>query len=530
VTKLALVRASPNVTDGSSASGDLELKADVCIIGTGAGGAVTAAVLAEAGFDVLMIEEGGYYTSNDFTMRERDTTPRLYQEGGTRTTKDLAISILQGKAVGGTTVVNWTTSFRTPEDVIQTWHDKHAVKGFAYADLVPHWDAIEKRLAIAKVDVASMNANNRKLYDGCKALGWEVDTLKRNVYACLQTGFCGLGCPVNAKRSMLVTTIPDAIDAGARLVFRVRADRFVTKGNTVATLEGTLLDGEGIKPTGKKLTVTAKRFVTSCGALNSPALFLRSGIDDAPVGVRTFLHPVIGSAGIYDEDIYPYRGAPQSAASHHFAHPEGLAPSERWEGGVGFFLEAVPWYPSLSSGASPSFGAEHLAFVKRVKNTATHIALVIDGFHDDLAGGRVTLRPSGMPLLDYPITERLWSTFRFAQKKLAEMQLASGAKEVFSLHDPALHMTSKADIDRVIDAAPFDVGRLPVFTAHQMGGLAMGDDPSRSVVRSEDLRHHRIENLYVIDGSVFPTSLGVNPQESIYGLARLMATRLAARK
>lgn len=240
------------------------------------------------------------------------------------------------------------------------------------------------------------------------------------------------------------------------------------------------------------------------------------------MGFRTFLHPVIGSVAIYDEEIHPDRGAPQSAASHHFAHPP--------DGDVGIFLEAAPWYPSLSAGASPMFGKEHLALMERMKNTASHLALAIDGFHDDVAGGRVILRGSGMPLLDYPISERLWQTFRGAQKKLAEMQLAGGAKEVDSLHNPPIRITSKADIDRLVDQAPFDVGRLPVFTAHQMGGLAMGDDASRSVVRSEDLRHHRLENLYVIDGSVFPTSLGVNPQESIYGLARLMATRLAARK
>ncbi len=519
MTKLALVRASPKVTDGSKA-GDLTLEADVCIVGTGAGGAVTAAVLAAAGFDVLMLEEGGYYTSDDFTMRERDVTPRLYQEGGTRATKDLAISILQGKAVGGTTVVNWTTSFRTPEDVVQTWHDKHAVKGFAYADLVPHWDAVEHRLAIAKVDPESLNPNNRKLYDGCKSLRWEVDTLKRNVYTCLQTGMCGLGCPVNAKRSMLVTMVPDAIDSGARLVFRVRADRYVVKGNTVASLEGTLLDAEGIAPTGKKLTVKAKRFVTSGGAINSPALLLRSGIDDAPVGMRTFLHPVVGSAGIYPDAIHPYRGAPQSAASHHFAHRDAE---------VGFFLEAAPWYPSLTAGATPTFGAEHLAFTKQVANTAVHIAIAIDGFHDDVPGGRVTLRPSGMPLVDYPIPARLWSALRFAQKRLAEVQLAGGATESVTLHDPPVRISKKADIDAAIDAAPYEPSRLPIFTAHQMGGCAMGDDPAHAVVRSEDLRHHRIENLHVIDGSVFPTSLGVNPQESIYGLARLMATRLASR-
>ena len=518
--KLALVRSSPNVIDGSTSS-DLALSCDVCIVGTGAGGAVTAAILAEAGLQVLLVEEGGYYTSNDFTMREKDVTPRLYQEGGTRTTKDLAISILQGKAVGGTTVVNWTTSFRTPEDVVTHWHDKHDVKGFAYADLVPHWDAIEKRLAIAKVPLESLNENNKKLFDGCKALGWDADTLKRNVYLCMQTGFCGLGCPVNAKRSMLVTMIPDAIEAGAKLVFRARADRFVVKGNAIDSLEGTLLDAEGLVPTGKKLSVKAKRFIASCGAINSPALLLRSGIEDGGrVGARTFLHPVIGSGGIYDTEIDPFRGAPQSAASHHFAHRDP---------DIGFFIEAVPFYPSLSAGAFPSFGSAHLANAKLTKNVATHIALAIDGFHDDV-GGRVTLRASGAPLLDYPVTEKLWTTFRFAQKRLAEMQFASGAKEVLTLHDPIVRIRSKDEIDRVVDAAPFDVGCLPVFTAHQMGGCAMGDDASKSVVRSEDLRHHRIENLHVIDGSVFPTSLGVNPQESIYGLARLMATRLAARK
>jgi len=521
VTKLALVRASKNVVDGST-SGDLDLKAEVCVVGTGAGGAVTAAVLAEAGLDVLMLEEGGYYTSDDFTMREKDSLPHLYQEGGARATKDLAISILQGRAVGGTTVVNWTTCFRTPEDVVAHWRDAHDVKGFAYADLVPHWEAIEKRLAIAQVDESTLNANNRKLFDGCKKLGWSVETLRRNVHACMQTGYCGLGCPVNAKRSMLVTMVPDAIDAGARLVFRARADRLERRGNAITKLEATLLDSAGIAPTGKKLTVTAKRFVMSGGAINSPALLLRSGIDDeGRVGARTFLHPAVGSAAVYDDDVFPYAGAPQSAASHHFAHRGGE---------VGFFLEASAWYPSLMGGAAPGFGGEHLAFLKDTNKTAVHVAIAIDGFHDEVAGGRVGLRPSGAPVLDYPISAHLWRALRFAHKRMAELQFASGAKEVRTLHDPGVVVRAPGDVDRVLDAAPFAIGRVPVFTAHQMGGCAMGDDRARAVVRSEDLRHHAIENLYVIDGSVFPTSLGVNPQESIYGLARLMATRLAARK
>jgi choline dehydrogenase-like flavoprotein len=521
VTKLAVIRSSPNVVDGSRAASDLVLEADVCIIGTGAGGAVTAATLARAGRSVLMLEEGGYYTHADFTMREKDTEPRLYQEGMARATGDGAIEILQGRAVGGTTVVNWTTCFRTPEDVIEHWKKKHGVAGFAYADLVPHYEAIEQRLAIAKVGYGSMNPNNKVLYDGCTKLGWAVDTLRRNVHACMQTGFCHLGCPVNAKRSMLVTMIPDAIDAGAKLVFRARADRFDIEAGAVKTLRGTLLDAEGKKPTGRSFTVKAKRFVVCGGAINSPALLLRSGIDGGGlVGTRTFLHPVVGSSAIYEEPIEASRGAPQSAASHHFAHRGDE---------VGFFLEAVPWYPALMAATTPGFGRAHEAAFVRAPHAALHIAIAIDGFHDDVPGGRVTLRPSGAPLVEYPIVPKLWNAFRFGQKRLAEMQFASGAKTVTTLHEIPVVMNGKVD-EAALDAARWENGSVPVSTAHQMGGCRMGDDPKTSIVRSEDLRCHGVSNLHVVDGSVFPTSLGVNPQESIYGLARLVATRIAAAK
>jgi choline dehydrogenase-like flavoprotein len=522
MTQLATIRSNPRVIDGAAAAADVDLSADVCVIGTGAGGAVAAATLAQAGLDVVMIEEGGYYTSADFTMKERECVPRLYQENATRATADAGISLLQGRAVGGSTVVNWTTCFRTPEDVVAYWSEHYGVKGFAYADLVPHYEAIEARLAIAQVPLETCNANNRTLYDGCKALGWSVETLRRNVHACFQSGFCHLGCPVNAKRSMLVTMVPDAIDEKARLLFRARADRLETDGNTVAKLRGTLLDSEGRLPTGRTFVVRAKRFVVSGGALNSPALLLRSGLDSGGlVGARTFVHPAVGSLAFFDHEIRPFQGAPQSAASHHFA---------RRGADVGFFLEAVPWYPGLAATAVPGFGAEHATTMRDAVNMALHVAIMIDGFHDDVAGGRVTLRPSGAPVLDYPIVSRLWAAMREAQKRLAEAELAAGARRVMTLHATPGIVADRAAIDNVIEGLRWETGSAPVFSAHLMGGCAMGDDPARSVVRSSDLRHHTMQNLYVIDGSVFPTSLGVNPSESIYGLARLMAMRLSAAK
>ena len=512
MSALAAVFAHERVIDGARASGDLTVTADTCVIGSGAGGAVVAATLAQAGKDVLVVEEGGLYTNKDFTMDENDVFPKLYQEGGRRATEDLGVVILQGRAVGGTTVVNWTTSFRTPEDVVAHWREKRGVTGFAYKELVPHWDWIEERLAIAEVKPSEINKNNAKLKEGLEKLGYAWAPLKRNVYACMQSGYCGMGCPYNAKRSMLVTLIPDAIEAGARLLHRARIDRLIESGGEITAAEGTLQGG-------KALRITAKRFVLSGGALNSPALLLRSGLNDNDrVGLRTFLHPAIISVGDYEEPIEASYGPPQSVASHHFGHRGNE---------VGFFLEAAPNHPLLGAATMPGFGAAHRERIVRFAHAASHIAITIDGFHDATPGGRVKLRPSGAPVLDYPIPEALFRTFAFAQKRLAEVQLASGARRVLTTHEPPIEMRAASDVS-AIDRAPWRTGSVGVFSAHQMGGCAMGDDPKSAVVRSQDLRHHRLRNLHVIDGSVFPTSLGVNPQESIYGLARLMATRLVA--
>jgi choline dehydrogenase-like flavoprotein len=275
----------------------------------------------------------------------------------------------------------------------------------------------------------------------------------------------------------------------------------------------------GLAPTGINVVVKPRFVVVSGGAINSPALLLRSAAPDphGVLGARTFLHPVTGVVGVFDDKIEGWRGAPQSVASHHFA---------RRGDEVGYFLEVAPVHPMLMATAMPGFGSRHRDTMARIAHFAAFLAITIDGHHDDVVGGRVRLSSSGAPVLDYPVVERQWRAFRDGAKALAQVALAAGAKEALTGHDPPLSMKTDADIAG-IDTMPWETARVALFSAHQMGGCGMSDDPKKGVVRSEDLRHHQLDNVHVVDGSVFPTSLGVNPQLSIYGLAHLMAERLA---
>jgi choline dehydrogenase-like flavoprotein len=317
---------------------------------------------------------------------------------------------------------------------------------------------------------------------------------------------------------MLVTYLPDAVAKGATVLSRCRVDRLAQAASRVERAECTVLGSDGYAPAGKRLTMRAKRFVLSAGGIGTPAILIRSGLGGGAVGKRTFLHPVIGTLAVHKDPVEGFYGAPQSVASHALA--------ERGDE-VGLFLEAAPVHPMIMSTAVTGFGAAHHELMSLLPRVSAHIALAIDGFHPSETGGTVTVRPSGAPLVDYVIPERVWDALRVGQRTLARIDLATGAERIFTGHDPPIEIKSERDL-ALLDGAAFSVNRIAVFSAHVMGGAAMGDDPTRAVVRSSDLRHHTVDNLHIVDGSVLPTSLGVNPQETIYGIAHLMGARLAA--
>jgi choline dehydrogenase-like flavoprotein len=488
---------------------------DFVVVGSGPGGSAAAAVLAEAGARVAIVEEGGYFTRRDFKMEESWAYPNLYQEHGNRATDDLAIMILQGRAVGGGSTVNWTSSFRTPDATLALWAARHGVRDLDAAALAPHFAAVEQRLAIGPGVDDDVNRNNRKLWDGAKKLGWNPMLIRRNVKGCARLGYCGMGCPIDAKQSAVITYVADAIAAGADLYSDCRVKLVETDRGRARAVVAEALDRERDRPTGRRLVAHAKRgVVLAGGAINTPALLLRSKIGNGSgqLGRRTFLHPTVPLLAFHPEPVEAFYGPPQSVACYHFADRGAR---------LGYFLETAPIHPMLAALAFPGFGAAHRHNVERMAHAQATIALLVDGHHDD-EGGRVSCSGDGRIKLSYPLGAAHREAAIDAMQSMARLQLAAGATEAVTLHDEPIVIRDEKDIARIADA-PFGANRQGLFSAHQMGGCAMGGDPARSVVNARG-RHHELENLWITDGSVFPTGLGVNPQLTIYAVARLFAT------
>ncbi|NRB41506.1 MAG: GMC family oxidoreductase N-terminal domain-containing protein, partial [Pseudomonadales bacterium] len=384
------------------------LTADIIIIGSGAGGATSAEILTAAGLKVILIEEGPLKSSDDFTMQEHNAYKDLYQESAGRMSKDGGICILQGRCVGGTTVVNWTSSFRTPAATLKHWQSVFQVEGCSTETMAPFFEKMEQRLNITTWKVPP-NANNEVLSKGCDNLGIKWHSIPRNVSACWNLGYCGIGCPTNAKQSMLVTTIPSALEQGATLIYNARAERLIIEGEKVTAVSCTALD-EHYQATGKKIIVKAPHIIMACGGINGPALLLRSNAPDPQrrIGKRTFLHPVAFSFAQFENSINPFYGAPQSVYSDHFQWPNGAT------GPVGYKLEVPPLHPAFTSVLLMGHGQSHVEDIAKLANTSAMIALMRDGFDDDSVGGSIELADDGSPIVDYPLNDYLWDGIKRA--------------------------------------------------------------------------------------------------------------------
>ncbi|HEX8692999.1 MAG TPA: GMC family oxidoreductase N-terminal domain-containing protein [Longimicrobium sp.] len=510
------------MTEGARLPADTRVRADVCVVGTGAGGAVAAARLAEAGYEVVVLEEGGFWRGEDFTEREAEMTPLLYADGGARATDDLAVPMLQGRGVGGGTTVNWLIMLRTPGWVLEEWAAEHGLAGMSAAELAPEFERVEEETHTRAVPDDAHNPPNRALLDGARALGWSARAVRINAKGCVRSGFCGLGCRYDARQGTAAVHVPAALAAGARLFTDARAERVeVAEAGGRAPLKrvhAAVLDRATGRPRGG-LVVEAPVVILAAGAVGTPALLQRSGLGGGGVGRFLRLHPTTVVAGRYEREMYCAGGVSLSAVCDEFLRTGGDA--------YGFWIECPPFYPALAAVALPGFGAPHAELMGHFRQTAPFIVLARDGADRARSNGEVAVNRRGSVRIRYRLGPRERELLRRGMKAAARIHFAAGAAEATTVHVDPCRMTSPAELAG-IDRRPVGPNQLGVLSAHVNGTCRLGTDPATSGC-TPDGERHGVPGLYVVDGSILPTAPGVNPQETIMALASVLAARISAR-
>jgi choline dehydrogenase-like flavoprotein len=493
------------------------LTADVCVVGSGAGGAVIAARCAQAGLSVLVLEMGAYRNESDFKQLEIPGMFELYLGGGLLTSDDGSIAVLAGSTLGGGTVVNYMNCIPTPQHIRDEWA-QHGLDGLDAPDYErDHIHAVSERLG-ANTEMTRQNGTHQLLMRGLDALGLEHRPIVRNASPADDPEFCGycsMGCQQGCKRSTMKTWLQDASDAGAACVVQCRADRVLTDGNRAIGVAATVTRDDG---SVTELTVNAPTVVVACGGVESPALLLRSGIGGPAVGKHLRLHPAYAVNGIYDDPVEGWRGQLQSLVSDSFA---GI------ESGFGFLIEATGIFPGLWSASMPwSDGADHKRQMAKLRFMAPFISV-----QRDHGSGEVVIDDLGRAVvrwgLDDPVDRRVAVR---ANMELARLHHAAGAAEIFTLHSDRVVWRRGEDFDAFVSAierAPYGPLDVTCFTAHQMGACRMGKDPATSVADGRG-ELHDTKGVWIGDASAFPTAPGVNPMISIMALAHRTAERVVA--
>jgi len=491
------------------------LEADVCIVGSGAGGSVIAAKLAESGHRVVVLEAGPYRTADDFTQREADAYEMMFQGHGVLTSRDSAFSVLAGQTAGGSTTINWMTCLEPPRWAREEWDTECGLTGVASPAFDAFIDEIWNRLHV-NVDESTVNPSNDVLRRGSEALGYSLgvdyDVIPRNALGCAdRCDFCFFGCVYNAKRSALVTYLPDAYRAGARFLFDTKADRVVIESGEARGVEATFRSDGREFP----IHVRARTVVAAGSAIQTPALLLRSGVRSPGVGIGLRLDPTTALFGEFPHPVRMWSGPMQTIVVRRFQDSD--------EGHHGPWLESAPGHPGLSALAIPwTSGRAHKDAMRRLHRAASTIVLV-----RDVAEGRVTIDRRGEPILDYRLSARDRRNLTRGLQEAARIHRAAGACRIGSLHlqecsaGDGSHPVRPGELDAFVER----LGRLGIrengvalFSAHPMGSARAGLNPKTSAAKPTG-ESHEVRSLWIGDGSILPTAPGVNPMISIMAVA-----------
>ncbi len=503
---------------------DADYACDVLVIGSGAGGGVVAGELARAGHDVLVLEKGPYCHGCDFTQREVDMLGRLYDAKGALATQDGSVGILAGSCLGGGTTVNWAGAFRTPDYVLHEWAREHAAPHFASPEFRQSLDAVARAIGV-NTDYARHNGQNQALWDGSTRLGQEVKLIPRNEKGLTDSeahfralGYSTLGDGHGLKQGTLNTYLLAAFEHGARILADTRVERVTVAGGRATGAEAvhTTADGRAVR-----VTVRAQRVVVAGGAVQTPALLLRSGLQHPHLGHHLHLHPTVVVGARYPHAMNSWHGPSMSVVNDTYTRLHGT--------NYGTKLETPPTHPGLLSTVLPWLsGRQHHELLRDADHLGSFIVLT-----RDRDGGRVRVDKHGAPLIDYVLSDFDRANMLEGVRAAAHIHVAAGAHTVYLPHNslPTLHAQAGALLNPEVLAALPHLGWKPnqfgLYSAHQMSTCRTGGDAATHPLRPNG-ETVEVQNLFVADGSAFPACSGVNPMLTIMALAHYTAQGLKA--
>ncbi len=496
-----------------------ELSVDLCIVGSGAGGAMVAMVAAEAGLRVVVLEAGEFLTPDDMTQREEQMLPKLYWDGGGRTTADRQVHIHQGKGVGGSTLHNLNLCKRIDPGLLATWRRD---RGLAHLPLEV-WDKlyreVESLLSVSEVPEAQRNTANKLLQSACERLGWRWAALAHNRTGCVGSGFCALGCAFDAKNNAAKVALPRAIHAGAQILTRCQAITVEHDGERVTGVLARAIDPQSGRPFGR-VRVKAPMVCLSASATGTAALLLRSRVPDpgGETGQSLRSHPAVGAAGEFDDPVNAWQGIPQTVECTELLDISGQSRGKR---ATRLWIVPAFGHPAATASLLPDHGAAHRRWMGRY----SHLSVLTAMLHDHSRG---QVRPDGETGLriDYEPNPDDQKELLAGLRACAELHFAAGARRVCIPTETPIVLESPNEIQK-LDALQWRAGLLQLSAVHPMGTVPMGDDAAMAAVDSQG-RHHHLRGLWVADGSLFPTSIGGPPQLSIYALGLHVGRALVA--
>lgn len=494
-----------HVLDGLTLRRDFSDDFDFVVVGTGAAGAVCAYELASHGYSVGMVEEGPWIRTRELVRDVDAIFTRAIRDRGMQVAEGKTfIPVLQGRAVGGSTLVNSAIAWRIPGDVLDEWKKDFGVD-ISEAELAPHFDALERDLSVRPVAEASLGENNRLFLEHCKKRGYEAAPMHRYDLGCEGSGRCLQGCPNAKKQGMSVTYVPWALAKGARIHTSCKVEHVDIRGGRAM---GVVARAEG----GARVRLRARRGVfVAASTVQTPNVLYRSGVRAKALGRHFQVHPGIGMGALLDRPVHMSFGATQGAESIHFRK------SDR------FKMETISMPPELAAARMPGVGLDLVKRLDRLDEVAVWVAQV-----RARAEGTVGRNVFGYDKIRYELGEDDVRIVRKALATIADLFFDAGAEEVWpGVHGLPVTLTSRDDV-RLLREGPLDPRAYSYIATHLFGAARMGPSSSTSVVDT-DFGVHGTSHLWVVDSSVFPTNLGVNPQHSIMAMSRLCASRVAER-